>query len=326
MQRTCYAILVGCLLAGCGKADPQPPASAAATAATAAAATAAPSVAASAPVAMKPPQAVAAAVAAAAPAPTAADPYVGVAQTIEGVPPLALAPVGVGVSLRAGQKNGAGVKMHRKKKYDKAIDAYLSALRLDPGHLLARYNLACAFALTGRIDDALALLRQLREAGCPLCLDRLQRAVADSDFAACRGDPRFAALTTGVEVIEPDYHAAMLTILAANSRQRSAAFEASLRAGVAVEYHLTEEDLTGETDGKQPVRRWTTQKEIKRLDAITWPEANSEITCQKRCCKVAVMCGGAEDVSTNIEAVCFRPKTATEALPVRVDAFTCGGH
>ncbi len=49
-------------------------------------------------------------------------------------------------------------------QYDKAIDSYEHALRLDPGLARASLNLALAYARMKRIDDAVAVLKKLLDA------------------------------------------------------------------------------------------------------------------------------------------------------------------
>jgi hypothetical protein len=63
------------------------------------------------------------------------------------------------------------------------LDAY-------PGNGLALYNMACAEALLGETDDALAHLREAIEAAPRL----RETAQTDDDFASLRGDERFEGL------------------------------------------------------------------------------------------------------------------------------------
>lgn len=93
--------------------------------------------------------------------------------------------------------NKDGLARHRADDLAGAILAYEAALRIAPGHVFSRYNLACALALTGRPEDSLFHLAVLghqatREGPAR---DRLAAARVDSDFDTLHGDIRFRTLT-----------------------------------------------------------------------------------------------------------------------------------
>jgi hypothetical protein len=98
--------------------------------------------------------------------------------------------------------NAKGLRLAREKKFPEAIGAYEEAYRKSPGDALSRYNAACAHALSGAKDKALALLEEV------LALDSyrgrvvLSKAASDRDLASLKDDPRFARLRH-VEV--PEY-------------------------------------------------------------------------------------------------------------------------
>jgi hypothetical protein len=70
-----------------------------------------------------------------------------------------------------------------------ALDAYERARTFAPSALLS-YNLSCAQARLGRVDDALASLSDAIDRGWAAPEDLLQ----DPDLAPVRADPRFGAL------------------------------------------------------------------------------------------------------------------------------------
>ena len=70
-----------------------------------------------------------------------------------------------------------------------AVSAYEKARAFAPGVLLS-YNLACAQARLGHVDEALASLSDSIDRGFAASEDLLQ----DPDLAPLRGDPRFSAL------------------------------------------------------------------------------------------------------------------------------------
>jgi tetratricopeptide (TPR) repeat protein len=69
--------------------------------------------------------------------------------------------------------------------YDAYADELAEALERRPDHPATLYNLACAEALAGRTDDALAHLRR----GLELRPEMAEWARKDEDFASLRGQP-----------------------------------------------------------------------------------------------------------------------------------------
>jgi len=95
----------------------------------------------------------------------------------------------------ARKHNRTGLQKHRRLELDAAIRDYLRALEAWPGHAFSNYNLACAYALTGRPDDALRHLAILSAIGDDIARDRLLAARTDADFDAMHEDPRFREVT-----------------------------------------------------------------------------------------------------------------------------------
>lgn len=100
-------------------------------------------------------------------------------------------------------RNKAGLELHKKKDWAGARAEYEAALRAWPGHPFSRYNLACALALEGKLDEALGALRVLAHLAesQTTAADRLKAARVDSDFEALRADPRFRALTRATDIV-----------------------------------------------------------------------------------------------------------------------------
>lgn len=92
------------------------------------------------------------------------------------------------VQARAYLINNAGLQRHRAKAYDEASDWFGAALREDPTHRTARFNLACAEARRGRVSAAIDALRQL-----PQDKALKKRIAGDGDFDGIRGDSAFKA-------------------------------------------------------------------------------------------------------------------------------------
>ena len=106
--------------------------------------------------------------------------------SVEGVPDYENKAVASKIVTKSQKHNSKAVKHHLKKRYKKAERGYLKALKLNPRYEMARYNLACAYALMGEHDKSLGLLSQLKAAGCYRCLERVIRAQTDTDFASLK--------------------------------------------------------------------------------------------------------------------------------------------
>lgn len=91
--------------------------------------------------------------------------------------------------------NRTGLRKHRKLDLDAATRDYLAALEVWPGHPFSNYNLACAYALRARPEDALRHLAILSAVGGEVERERLLSARLDPDFDALHDDPRFRSLT-----------------------------------------------------------------------------------------------------------------------------------
>ena len=93
--------------------------------------------------------------------------------------------------LAAQAYNDAGFAHHQKKEYAVSADYFRKAVAADPTHVLAPYNLACAYARLGdpRVQAA---LKEAIDRG--LGADVKKRARVDEDFASVRSEPWFVAL------------------------------------------------------------------------------------------------------------------------------------
>jgi len=103
----------------------------------------------------------------------------------------------------ARKHNSAGLKLHRAGKLDEAAELYRRALAEDAGHLLARYNLAGVLVKKGTPKSAIAILKQLKDNGCRICLGIVIHARTDKEWADLTGDPHFKLVTDDVAVENP---------------------------------------------------------------------------------------------------------------------------
>lgn len=91
--------------------------------------------------------------------------------------------------------NKRGLAAHKRGQYAKAVTRFTQALKRNPRHVLARYNLACALARDGKTTEALTQLEQLAGATkCRWCGFKIQGAAKDPDLHALLNEPRFKAL------------------------------------------------------------------------------------------------------------------------------------
>lgn len=110
------------------------------------------------------------------------------------------APVSARAEEEARRLNRVGLRKHRRLDLDAAMRDYLEALESWPGHPFSNYNLACAYALRGRTDEALRHLAILAAIGGDVERERLLSARVDPDFDGLHDDSRFRALTGFVPV------------------------------------------------------------------------------------------------------------------------------
>ena len=93
--------------------------------------------------------------------------------------------------LAAQAYNDAGYDHHQKKEYAVSADYFRKVVAADPTHVLAPYNLACAYARLGD-SRAEAALKEAIDRG--LGADVKKRARDDDDFASVKSQGWFVAL------------------------------------------------------------------------------------------------------------------------------------
>ncbi|MHC4415577.1 MAG: TPR end-of-group domain-containing protein [Planctomycetota bacterium] len=91
---------------------------------------------------------------------------------------------------------GLSYCLHMGGEYEKAIEAHRKAATFDQLRGVATYNLACAYALTGRIDEAFEALEAARASG----FDLGEQIMTDSDLDSLRDDPRFNKLASELDI------------------------------------------------------------------------------------------------------------------------------
>jgi len=251
--------------------------------------------------------------------------------SVAGVPDLVDEAVEAKSAAKAERHNKRGYKHYRKKRYEKAETEYLKALTLNPRLIKGRYNLACIYALMGRHDEALGLLGQLKSLGCVYCMDRLTRVMADPDFKSMKGDSRLKALVKGIVFEEPDYEEAAERFrgkLTYDHFQPTFDDGRPLRLvfldayGKGTKYH----DVYNKRAFAKKLMDWfphfTENYNRKKFHANTVGGKN-KWRCKKKCCKEIRPKCRESDTRNRLVEVCFHPKSASEAVPVKVKFRCC---
>jgi len=89
---------------------------------------------------------------------------------------------------------GLAYCLHMGGAYEKAVEAHKKAATFEQTRGISLYNLACAYSLLGRTDEAIEALRESREAG----FDLADPIGGDGDLDNLRDDPRFRELVEEV--------------------------------------------------------------------------------------------------------------------------------
>lgn len=92
--------------------------------------------------------------------------------------------------------NDGGFALYGAKKLDEANRHWRAALVVRPSLVLARYNLACGLALSGKADAAVNQIAELARAageGDASASNSLEKAKSDKDLESVRAQPAFQA-------------------------------------------------------------------------------------------------------------------------------------
>lgn len=257
-----------------------------------------------------------------------------------GIPPLQLAAVPPDAARLANELNTRAVALHERRRLEDAIPLYEQALRVSPAHTLARYNLACALARTGRTAEALALLAEFREADCPECRARLARARKDRDFAALWKDPDFRAVTDVKRPPKVDPARATAQRVAPRGLRKSS-FEGAFADGAEVDVVVRTTDDAGHC--REVLKRFDDQDALVRyLDTVAsgwvettgsaetvadlpyglWPFAAALAKCERACCVAEAPCAGPLAPPTLL-SLCFRMTGRGATVPSSLHLADC---
>jgi len=240
--------------------------------------------------------------------------------TIEGVPRLDRTVVDSAHHRKAQSHNGAALKHHKKKRWDAAIGEYTKGLEQDPGNVLIRFNLGCAYALKGDRTNALKILEQFSLAvGCVDCKGRLARATKDTDYKSLWEDPEFIELAQGVKAPEVKYKALAKRFLKNMNKAYWALMKKTADTGRSFAVNGKKSRLGDQLiSGGSALARWKVK--LGGKSAQMGPDMNdvSRISCKGSCCTYKYDSNDMFERVADIDTVCFDAVTSEEVLLRRV--------
>ena len=240
---------------------------------------------------------------------------------VPGVPDLDLGVVSSGEHSKARNHNGRALRHHKKKSWDAAISEYITGLSQNPGHILQRYNLGCAYAMNGEHDKALGILKQFAyESDCILCQGRLKRAVTDKDFESMWSDPEFVALTRGVNPAQPNYKKITQRFLKHMGTAYWGLMKRTVDNGYAFAVSVSKprgHDGWLITDGSE-LARWKISLGAKKAIMLPGENNASTIKCRGACCTVKTDASPLGGQVATIQSICYWPVSESEAYVRRV--------
>jgi hypothetical protein len=224
------------------------------------------------------------------------------------VRPLALVDIDPRVYAKSVNHNTAGYKLHAKGKLEQAKPEYIKALNIDPGNLLARYNLASILVRSGDKEQGIALLAQFKAIpNCSWCLGIIVHSRTDSEWKSVHDDAAYKAIADDVKVAKPSLKWAAKDIISAfdNGRVgenlRALLHPRRVVAMTIVKKHRTE--LLGET----ALSAWLeSARESNEEDPPDMPSLiiDGFMECEKLCCTFS---GNTQIGSqTSLETMCMK--------------------
>jgi len=230
------------------------------------------------------------------------------------LPPVDLEPVGDKREAAARRRNKEALELHRAEDFVAAIDKYKAAVRSDPGHVMTRYNLACAYNMAGQTETGLDVLQSLKDAGCPVCLGRLVRARSDTEWATAREHPRFIALTRDVVLDQPSSFEMAKQLGAALASRELGSIEGYFHPREGVTLALRPEGCTerrcvkrNKLRGAHAVREWLAERPGDIVAGAP--------TCSGKCCTFAPIVGAAlqlREMCTGVDSGSVRTLKSVE--------------
>lgn len=178
--------------------------------------------------------------------------------------------------------NAEALKLHRAKDFPGAIAKFTKALDADPGHIKARYNLACSYALAGQHDEALVLLAEFaKRPESPLCTGRLLRAKEDKDWESLWQSPAFIALTADVKALDKSLEVPA-TMLAQNAGSGNAKLKSFVHPRKRIKVVTTAAECDEDCESTSEITGYDAF--VERFDADFSPDTEGKVSCNSTCC------------------------------------------
>lgn len=194
--------------------------------------------------------------------------------------------------------NAAGYAAHKKKDWPTAIAKYTDAVVADPGNLVARYNLACVYVSSGKVDEGFELLAQFDRPDCRACGATLLHAKNDGEWKPVAADPRFTALVGDVTVAPVKLKDVANQVIAALRTGKPDGLEPYIHPRGPVKVNT----LVYGPDQDPPVLHYGWNGFVELVGKGDKQLDDSDIAdCNKRCCRT----GSRGDSSYVVDEICF---------------------
>lgn len=239
------------------------------------------------------------------------------------MPPISLQPSTQEQVTRATKINSAALKRHNAGDYRAAVDGFREAVKVNPGNITARYNLACAYSRVGDGDSALAILHDLKTNGCTTCLTRIGNALTEVDFQPLRDRAEFVAIvgTASTDPVSEEIARKFADALRTGKVGSIAMFLDSHPIRIRGKSGVCDTDecspTVTELKGADALSRWLTanvkarkEREASGFGGLLIPP---NLACQGECCVFSGGEGGS-DGTDQLNKVCVRKTNGTMKL------------
>ena len=213
------------------------------------------------------------------------------------IPPLSLEPVAAAAFKEAQKLNAEGLALQKAGKFAEAAAKYLEALAKDPGHILARYNLACAYNLAEKHPEALGVLKEFKDNGCALCIGRLVRARDDGDWESQWDEPAFKALTESAKVKTAD--------VKQDAQYIQTGFGGNPETASGLLHHRKAVAVTIQAGDEEEKKSFVGLPGLKKFAKDLMTVEMKLTKCKKECCSFESKHGGDRSLGDQIHTVCF---------------------
>ena len=211
--------------------------------------------------------------------------------------------------------NAQALTLHREAKYAEAIEVFKQAVVTDTNSVLAQYNLACAYNMSGDRENALAELGKLDKKDCRACQTQLLWAKEDTDWDSARDDAQFKALVERASVTTVSVSSAAKLVFEAFRDENRSSIAELIHPNSVVKFEYKEEYCEenctsiersyGLAEFGAQMQAWTSIGQEEEPE-LTFRAGDQVGTCTATCCEI-----DSEHVShgtLRLAKVCFETK------------------